>query len=319
MCVVASAVLGGAAILGGSTAYAASKSKVTPPPARNPAEEGTEMLEAQIASAPDVFAARSSQEYGDPAYARLQMQMLEEHAPQFRAMAARDASAQRDSDMADRERFAPRIREMSAADASAQRTADTADLSRLGPQVTEAWRRANPQQAALLDAMHARAMGDLERRGQLDPSEMRQAEQGARASWDARGRVRSSGGASAEILNRYGMQQQRNAAAMNQAAGVAGLQSQVMQDPSMAILGRSSMVNTGQQQFQPGTVNTGQQQFQPGQAFNPFDPYGAQLYGQNSQQAYGARMQTSQNRMGLAGGIMSIGGDIMGAGIGGGS
>lgn len=265
-------------MIAGGVAQGLANSKVKAPKDRDLSSEAAQTLQAQMDLAPDVFASTSNQEYGDPAYARLQMDMAREHAPE--------------------------IRRMMGADAAAQRGNDLDDLARLGPQVTEAWRRANPQQAELMDAMHSRAMADLNRGGQLDPSEERYAQQSARGAWDARGRVRSSPAASAEILNRYGMVQQRQQQAMAQGAGVAGLHSQMMGDPSMAILGR------------PSNMNTSQQQFRPGQGFNPFDPYAADLYNTNYNANAAARIATSNNRMGIAGGLMSSGGLIAGAGIG---
>lgn len=252
--------------------------RVDAPPPRDLARETSDTLETQIRLAPDVFAATASEEFGDPAYAQLQMDMAQQHAPQ--------------------------IRQMMADDLTAQRGADADDLARFGPQISEAWRAANPQQAALLDSLHGRAMDDLARGGALSPEEMRQAQQSARAAHDARGRVRSGGAATAEVLNRHLMQQQRQQQAMQQGMAVAGLQSGVMQDPSMAILGRPSMVNTGQHQFQPGM------------AFNPFDPYAAQLYGQNSANQMQANMASASMRAGLAGGLMSMGGALGGAHLG---
>lgn len=52
--------------------------KVNLPAERSLAEEGRETLETQIQLAPQLYNARASQAYGDPAYQRLQMQLLDE-------------------------------------------------------------------------------------------------------------------------------------------------------------------------------------------------------------------------------------------------
>lgn len=128
--------------------------------------------------------------------------------------------------------------ESRAATASSQRESDVRDVETLGQRATEALRSSDPESARLI-ANQVRMNDDLFSRAQgVTAQQKRIAEQQARESFGARGRINDNVSVAAEILGRE-EQLQRNRAEYQDSAGrtFAMLQSTAA-DPFQAILGR---------------------------------------------------------------------------------
>jgi hypothetical protein len=171
--------------------------------------------------------------------------------------------------------------------------------------------------------LRQQAMGELNAGGRLTSSETRDAQQSARAAFNARGLTRSDPGVFAEALNqsRYSnaRQQQRRQFAMgvdsadlqrqqygSNLLGTTGqFLSQTSSDPFAAILGRSAQSQ--------GVQGAGfSLQSQP-QIFNPFDPYSGALNASNQQNIMDARTATSANRASIYGSMFGAVGSAYGS------
>lgn len=250
-------------------------------PERDLYKETADTLKAQVDLAPDIYAAESSEEFGQPAYARMQLGIQQEMMPALNAVSNQITSA--------------------------TRGADVADVERYGSQMSEAFKAANPELFAQLEAiekraaeagpteierqMEAKALDRLKLGGNLTPEEAWRADQDIRGAYSERGRVQGNAAISSEILNRYGLRRAREDDAHALATGVnqmlragddadrnfhlrAGqLRAGAGVDPSLAVLGRASTVSTPAAQGQTGRTGP--------EWFDPMSPYAADLYNTN--------------------------------------
>ena len=266
----------------------------TPEP-RSYADETRGTLQAQIDLAPDMYAAEASDEYGRPAYARLDLQVL------------RDTLLGRDGEPGLLELYETDVMpRLSAADAAARdvsREADIAAVERLGPRATEAFRASNPQQAALQDEMNRQAMEGLQAGGALPPSVAREIEQNVRGAQAARGFGYGMADIGQEALVK-GLQGEQLLRRNQQYAGdVSRLNMATTLDPFLAVLGKPGVqINQGM-----GAVQQGQG-FNPGQQFNPESAYAGSLYANNFNAANNAAIAATNARAGVfAGGMQALG------------
>jgi hypothetical protein len=165
-------------------------------------------------------------------------------------------------------------------------------------------------------------MGELNAGGRLTSSETRDAQQSARAAFNARGLTRSDPGIFAEAMNqsRYAneRQQQRRQFAMgvdsadlqrqqygSNLLGTTGqFLGQTSLDPFQSILGRSAAPQ--------GVQGAGfSLQSQP-TIFNPFDPYAGGIYASNQQNIMDARTATAANRASITGSFIGALGSAAG-------
>jgi len=276
------------------------------PEPRSYAKEMGDTLEAQIRLAPDKFAAESSQEYGRPAYAQLDLQVL------------RDVMVGRDGQPGLLELYEdevmPRLGQAEANARRVAREADIQDVEDLGVQASEAFRAANPQQTALMDELNQQALDELNAGPGLPPDLAREMEQQVRSAQAARGMGfgMADVGQEALIKGLQAEQLQRRRQAFAQQ--IAGMNASQTQDPFMAILGRPG-VNVNQ----AGMIAGQGQGFNPGAVFNPESAYAGSLYANNFNSASNAAISAANNKAamgsaaigalgGMSGGIADAGG-----------
>ena len=264
---------------------------VNAPAPRDYGQETRDTLKAQVDLAPALYRAEST--YA-PKYQDLQLQLLAQAAPQMMGIYERD--------------IFPSLSRMEADTMSRQRAADVAAVQELGPQAQEALRSANPQQAALLDSLTARAQTGLDAGSALTPEQMRSAQQASRQAFAARGLAYSPAAAFDEsltsVLAGNAEQDRRNALAQN----VFSLQRQAYGDPFQQILGRPSGTFAAAQGY--GAQAQG---FNPGQLFNPESQYAADLIGSNQQNQLAARTASAANKTALIGAGISAAGQAASA------
>src|SRR6056300_565715 len=132
------------------------------PPPRDYAKETRDTLEAQIELAPDLYAAEASQEYGRPAYAQLDLAVL------------RDVMKGKDGEPGLLELYEkdimPGLSRADVAGLDVTREGDIAAVERLGKRATDAFRAANPEQAALMAELNRQAQQELAAGASLPPS-----------------------------------------------------------------------------------------------------------------------------------------------------
>jgi hypothetical protein len=262
------------------------------PKPRSYADETRGTLQAQVDLAPDVFAAEASQDYGRPAYARLDLDVLREtllgteDRPGMLELYERD--------------IMPRLGAADAAARDVAREADIAAVERLGPRATEAFRAANPEQAALMDELNRQAMSDLQSGASLPPSVAREIEQSVRGAQAARGFGYGMADIGQEALVKGLQAEQLQRRRQQFGQQIAGLNMATTQDPFLAILGRPGVqVNQAM-----GVAGQGQS-FNPGQLFNPESAYAGALAANNYNAAANAEIAAKNNLAGVIGGGLS--------------
>lgn len=243
------------------------------------AEEGRDSLQAQIDLAPDIFAANKQYR---PQYADLDVATLR------RSLLGSDAQPGLLATYAEIE---PQLTEFASRAASGQRERDIADVERLGGRATTALRQADPQAAALEDALAAQAQAALDSGGALDPALADQVSQGVRAAQAARGMGFGAPDASVE-----GLFLGREANAMLQqnrgfAQDVAARRRATQGDPFLAILGRPSTVSS----MAPGVVGQGGAMGASAQSFDPFNAYASDLNNTNFNAKAAAKIAQANN------------------------
>lgn len=293
------------------------------PPDRNLAQEASDTLETQIRLAPDVYKARASEQYGDPAYARLNLDVMRQVMPDAIQMYG-DAMQQ----------MAPITQEA----ARSQREADIRDVQELGPQFQAAVRAANPEQYRLMDRLSQQAeatgptrleqmleqtaAGELAKGDALSADETRRVRQDTAAAYNDRGMYRSNRAIGSEVLNLDSARRDRLAQRMSWASqaagiqragmgadrsfqqGVAGMWGATTMDPLLAVTGRPSQATNPTMAQQSLAASNTQQ---TAGYFNPFSPYAADLYNTNYNAAVNANIASANNKAGLFGSILGAG------------
>lgn len=135
----------------------------------------------------------------------------------------------------------PASDQFTAESLSRQRESELADVERLGPRATEAFRSANPAQAALLDLLNTQARQELELGATLDPSLRREIAQSVRAGQASRGFGYGQNDIAAEALLTGATAEQLRQARRTFASGVVGLNQGTSLDPFLATIGRPGL------------------------------------------------------------------------------
>jgi len=270
------------------------------PKPRDYAQETRDTLQTQIDLAPDLYAAESSQEFGRPAYARLDLDVLRETLL---------GSAGRPGMLELYERnIMPRLGAADAAARDVAREADIAAVERLGPRATEAFRASNPEQAALMDELNRQAMTDLQSGASLPPSVARELEQSVRGAQAARGFGYGMADIGQEALVKGLQAEQLQRRRQQFGQQIAGLNMATTQDPFLAILGRPGVqINQAM-----GVAGQGQS-FNPGSVFNPESAYAGSLFANNYNAEANARLAGAANRTAIMGSLIGAAGDVGGS------
>jgi len=137
--------------------------------------------------------------------------------------------------------YGPLARQQSALANSAQREADVADFERLGERTTNSIVNADPEQAALRHSLNSSVMGELAYGAQLNPVDLRRAQQQARSNRTQQGFGQGSNNdLLAEAINiatqGEGLRRQRQQSALE----VGAFNQRTAGDAFMAVTGRPS-------------------------------------------------------------------------------
>ena len=270
------------------------------PEPRNYAQETRDTQQAQIDLAPDKYAAESSDEYGRPAYAQLDLRVLRE------VMMGKDGQPGL-LELYEQD-IMPRLGQAEANARRVAREADIQDVEDLGVRATEAFRAANPEQAALMSELNRQAMSDLEAGASLPPDLAREMEQQVRSAQAARGMGFGMADVGQEALVKGLQAEQLQRRRQAFAQQIAGMNAATAQDPFMAILGRPGL-SAGQ----AGMIAGQGQSFNPGNVFNPESAYAGSLYANNYAGQLNANIAGANNMSALAGAGLGFAGSTMGA------
>lgn len=266
---------------------------------RDGAQELIDNTAAQAQVAPQLFELESSEEFGRPAYAQLDLQVLRE------VLTGKDGEPGL-LDLYETD-VLPRLNAAEVAGRRVGREGDIRDVEELGVRATEAFKAANPEQAELQAELNRQAMEDLQAGPGLPPSLSRELDnfvRGARSDMGF-GHGMADLGAEVFIKGSAAEQMQRNRRAYAQQ--IAAMNAATAQDPFMAILGRPG-VNVNQ-----GAMIAGQGQgFNPGQLFNPESAYLGSVHASNMNAANNAAIQSANNRSALIGAGIGAAGSIFG-------
>lgn len=261
------------------------------PEPRSYGRETAATLRAQLKYAPKLFAARSSEEYGDPAETRLGLSTLEQ--------ALFGGGGQMGLlDLADRAQPRQQAQELTAQ--RAQRQADIDAIREMGGASREALRTANPDTTRLLDELNRQANEDLALGTRLNPMELRAAQQDSRSNRTRQGFGQGSeNDLLSEALNLLlqGRGQQDRSRAF--AGGVAQANQGFYGDPFQQILGRSSGGGA-----LGGLLQQAAGQQRGTSAFNPESAYASDIYNTNYNADAAARIASANNRGALGGAVI---------------
>ena len=269
------------------------------PPPRDYAKETRDTLQAQIDLAPELYAAEASQEYGRPAEARLNLEILRdvmrgsEGTPGLLELYEQD--------------IMPGLARADVAGLDVTREGDIAAVERLGPRATEAFRQANPEQAALMAELNRQAQSELAAGAALPPALSREIQQQVRGAQAARGMGYGMADVGQEALVKGLQAEQLQRRRQAFASQVVGLNAATSADPFMAILGKPG-VGMGAAQ---GFAAQGQG-MAPQQVFNPESAYAGSLAAGNYNAALNASIASANARAGVASGAMKGLGSIIG-------
>jgi len=207
--------------------------------------------------------------------------------------------------------LAPQFREMEAQDTAALRAEELKQMQQFAPQYVQSFRQAAGTQG-LLSGLQQQAEQDLAAGASLTPEETRQAQQASRAAFAGRGLGLTNRAIGSEILNQYGLGQERlqqrrqfagQTAAQLEGSGIPQYYSSMQGGGSL----QSLMALTGQGQGLTG-YNAG------GNFFNPESRMSMDISAQRSQAQAGVSAANAANRSGMIsagiGAIGSIGGGI---------
>lgn len=206
----------------------------------------------------------------------------------------------------------PRLNQLSADSNRAMREADLQDFEQLGGRYRDSMLAATGNRS-LLAELNAQAEQELAAGGGLSSEEEFDARQRARVASEQRGRTFGNQAVLDELMNAERLRNAREDRSRALAAGVIGLNQQVVGDPFLAVTGRQSQV-TG---MVPGVTAQGQSVRQGSIGmFDPMNPYAADLYNTNYNAEAAAQISSANNRAGLFAGILGLGSGLGAAAIG---
>lgn len=266
---------------------------VEAPPERDYGEETRDTLESQIALAPQLYASESQFR---PQYANLERGIQLEQLGLDPNMGLLDA-----------------FRQISAAQKDIQYDSTGADIDmirELGPELAEAQRAADPEADALRQAIMADAIEGMEAEGGMTEDESRMVDQRILEGATSRG----MGDQKSTLLAQMRGQLQGDRAVEQQRLQNAGVAYSMGNfDPLLALTGRTG---NSPMMAQQGFGGAGFSLDSSPAIFNPESAYAGSLNTQNWQGEMDARTATAANRAGMMQGLMSMGGSIIGGGMG---
>lgn len=238
------------------------------PRSRNLAQEGRESLEAQIELAGPQFEAE--REY-QPKYAQLSRDVLGQTL---------FGTGGEDRGILDLiEQAQPAFNRILATTQTAQREADIGDVEAFGGRAREAFRTANPDQAALMDELNQQALSELGSGAAMDPALAREVTQRVRAGQGARGMGMGASDVDVEGLVAGQTAEQLRRGRQAFALDVVRANQATQTDPFQAILGRPAQAfGSGQQALQQAG---GASKMAGGAEFNPWSGYASDLFNTN--------------------------------------
>jgi hypothetical protein len=206
------------------------------------------------------------------------------------------------------QQLAPEYRQMEAADTAALRAEELKQLGQFAPQYVQTFRGAAGSQG-LLSGLQQQAEQDLAAGSSLTPEETRQAQQASRAAFAGRGLGLTNRAMGSEILNQYGIGQER-LQQRRQFAGqtAAQLEGSGMPQYYQTMMGGGSLQNlmalTGQGQGLVG-YNQGSN------FFNPESQMAMDISGQRTQSKAAAGAANAANKSAMlsagAGAAVTVG------------
>jgi hypothetical protein len=209
------------------------------------------------------------------------------------------------------QQLAPEYRQMEAADTAALRAEELKQLGQFAPQYVQTFRGAAGSQG-LLSGLQKQAEQDLAAGSSLTPEETRQAQQASRAAFAGRGLGLTNRAIGSEILNQYGLGQER-LQQRRQFAGqtAAQLEGSGMPQYYQTMMGGGSLQNlmalTGQGQGLVG-YNQGSN------FFNPESQMAMDISAQRTQGKAAAGAANAANKSAMVGAGASLAGSaIVGA------
>jgi len=266
---------------------------VEAPPERDYGEETRDTLESQIALAPQLYA---SEAQFRPQYANLERGIQLEQLGLDPNMGLLDA-----------------FRQISAAQKDIQYDSTGADIDmirELGPELAAAQRAADPEADALRQAIMADAIEGMEAEGGMTEDESRMVDQRVLEGATSRG----MGDQKSTLLAQMRGQLQGDRAVDQQRLQNAGVAYGMGNfDPLLALTGRTG---NSPMMAQQGFGGAGFSLESSPAIFNPESAYAGSLNTQNYQGEMDARTATAANRAGMMQGLMSMGGSIIGGGMG---
>lgn len=266
---------------------------VEAPPERDYGEETRDTLESQIALAPQLY---ESEAQFRPQYANLERGIQLEQLGLDPNMGLLDA-----------------FRQISAAQKDIQYDSTGADIDmirELGPELAEAQRAADPEADALRQAIMADAIEGMEAEGGMTEDESRMVDQRILEGATSRG----MGDQKSTLLAQMRGQLQGDRAVEQQRLQNAGVAYSMGNfDPLLALTGRTG---NSPMMAQQGFGGAGFSLDSSPAIFNPESAYAGSLNTQNWQGEMDARTATAANRAGMMQGLMSMGGSIIGGGMG---
>lgn len=141
------------------------------------------------------------------------------------------------------QQLAPEYRKMEAEDTAALRAEEIKQLGQFAPQYVQTYRQAAGTQG-LLSGLQQQAEQDLAAGSSLTPEETRQAQQAARSAYAGRGMGLTNRAIGQEILNQYGLGQERLQQRRQFAAQTAGqLEASGMPQYYQTMMGGGSLQN----------------------------------------------------------------------------
>lgn len=201
--------------------------------------------------------------------------------------------------------IAPRMSELDRAAAAAQREADIGAVEKLGPRATEALRAANPQQAALLDALNKQVLGGVSAGYNLPSGLQDVVSQSSRAGQAARGLGFGPADAYAETLAQSEAANQWRNQNMAQGMQLAGVNAATQSDPFLAILGRAATTPAAAM----GLLGQGQGLGGASQGvygrFDPTNAYAQDLYNTNYNAQAASKIASGNALAGVASSALS--------------
>lgn len=332
------AVLAGGALAAGGSVAASALSPGAPPSPKY-AKIAQQTLQGQISMAPAQYSAEANPDYGQPAYAGLQLQNLmtllngtpagtQSVTSQAQAgvkgwygpdgaFLGNDKTAQpvpgaqwakaggfyNTTTSQDRAAM-PGLNDLMAGQATSQRASDIADVQNLGPSAAQAMLAADPYNATLLAKLNTQANQGLDAGSGLTPDEQRAMQQQSRAAFAARGMGGSNGALSDELLKQFSLGQQLLTQRQQFAQSLVGTNQAVIGDPFLQITGRNS-----------GAVQQAQQsQSQSGpQIFNPQAGLGLASSNYATQTQFAAANNPLSSLGGILGGVGQLTGGLASA------